>query len=145
MKKIYIAVALCAVVLALAILLHPRKTEGEDISTKTESPLEHRQETWISALEWCESRGVITAINPKDSDGTPSYYSWQWKPSTFKMYAIRYGLIATSTSDADAKVEMEDYSMEREIVRNMISDKSVNFAHEFPDCVKNKVGQPPRV
>lgn len=55
--------------------------------TPEQKDLKHRQEVWISALEWHESRGRNSALNPKDRDGTPSYSNFQWKPSTFIGYA----------------------------------------------------------
>ncbi len=95
--------------------------------------LSHQQEIWLAALEFCESRGVKTAINPHDLDGTPSYYSFQFKPSTFELYARIYGV----------KGKISEYESQKEIVSNMIVDKTVNFKQQFPDCTR-RLGRPPR-
>lgn len=91
------------------------------------------QEEWIDKLERCESSGNPKAINPKDLDGTPSYGSFQFKPSTFNMYAKRYGI----------EGELMDRSAQREIVVNMLGDEKVRWTSEFPDCVR-KLGIPPK-
>lgn len=96
--------------------------------------LTHPQEVWVSVLEWCESRGVKTAINPMDRDGTPSYYSFQFKPATFEYYREKYGL---------PEADISDYNTQKEIVRRMIGDPDVQWNQEFPDCVR-KHGLPPK-
>lgn len=103
----------------------------------------HRRETWLSALEWCESRGRNDAINPEDKDGTASYYSYQFKPKTFRHYGVKYELIPTSTTDAEIMKLMQNYDLMRDIVRHMIDDPAVKWEGEFPDCVLRKVGRPP--
>lgn len=112
-----------------------------------EPKLTHQQETWISALEWCESRGNIKAENPKDRDGTPSYSNFQWKPSTFLGFGKRYGLIATSSTIADVPKLLEDYELQRNIVRGMLTDQKITNAElrdrQFPGCIR-KLGLPPR-
>lgn len=95
--------------------------------------LSHQQEVWLHALEWCESRGVNTAINPKDKDGTPSYYAFQFKPKTFELFAEKYGVSG----------KLSDYEAQKQIVSNMIKDKSVKWEQQFPDCVR-RLGRPPQ-
>ena len=102
----------------------------------------HQQEVWLHALEWCESRGLKTAINPKDLDGTPSYYSFQFKPSTFKQFGIKYGLFSKKISDAEVKAKLDDYALQKKIVATMINDARVIWTREFPVCVR-KLGRPP--
>ena len=111
--------------------------------TFAELDLQHRQETWISALEWCESRGKNSALNPNDLDGTPSYSNFQWKPTTLLWYGQQYNLIATSTTVADVPSLLKDYELQREIVRHMIKDRHVVWSTQFPDCTKRFVGLPP--
>ena len=107
--------------------------------------LTHEQEVWTGALEWHESSGVKTAINPKDKDGTPSYYSFQWKPSTFKHYALRYKLLPNNLEDADFFNWMSDYRLQKEIVTRMIGEReNINWKREFPHTVKYKIGFPPK-
>ncbi len=103
----------------------------------------HEQETWIGVLEWCESRGKgIAAVNPKDRDGTPSYYFFQFKPETFEGYLLKYQLALPTSSERVMEL-MENYELTREVVRRMIGDKDVDWYQEFPDCVL-RLGEPPR-
>lgn len=121
----------------------PRETGTSTVSHGTPAR-DHRLETWLSALEWCESQGVGTAINPEDLDGTPSYFWYQFKPSTFVGFGKQYGLIASSTTAASAlENEMKDYELTREIVRRMARDPGVNMWNQFPWCMK-KLGPPPK-
>ena len=103
---------------------------------------------WIFALEFCESKGKgIEAINPKDLDNTPSYYHFQWKPSTFKSYAIKYKLLRNDLEYEDYFNWMSDYDLQYKIVSRMVNDKNITPYHWenvlFPGCVK-KIGLPPK-
>ena len=105
----------------------------------------HAQNVWLHALEWCESRGKISAINPSDADGTPSYSSFQWKPSTFKYYAVKYNLLKGEDVDTDEELmaQMSVYENQKAIVTEMLNDPKVRWNNEFPDCTMRKVGMPP--
>lgn len=105
----------------------------EEVVCDGEAYATPKQEAWIDKLERCESSGNPKAINPEDLDGTPSYGSFQFKPSTFKMYSARYGVSG----------ELMDRSAQREIVVNMLGDAKVKWTSEFPDCVR-KLGVPPK-
>jgi hypothetical protein len=111
------------------------------------SALTHKQEVWISALEWCESRGNQKAINAKDRDGTPSYYSFQFKPGTFLSYAKAYHLIPANTKLANIQPLMQNYTIEHSVLERMVLDKSISLStwrySLFPDCIQNKIGNPP--
>jgi len=135
------------VVVFLFLLLSYDHTEGAEEIIKNEPVLTHQQEVYLYALEWCESRGVKTAVNPKDRDGTPSYYSFQFKPDTFKWLAIKYGVLEKTELDTLEKLnnQMADYDNQRLIVKYMILDKSTKWESQFPDCVKRKIGRPPAV
>ena len=87
---------------------------------------------WIDALAKCESNGRWTALNPMDLDGTASKGKFQFKESTFKNFAKKYGIKTTSIWNGDEQ-EL--------IVHEMIKDKSVNMKMQFPDCVR-KLGLP---
>jgi hypothetical protein len=104
------------------------------------------QSTWLSSLEWCESKGIPTAINKMDRDGTPSYGALQFKPSTLKYYALKYELLTMEYLDTDEKVmaKVMDRDIQRAIVTEMIGDKSTRWNQQFPDCTKRFVGLPPR-
>ena len=106
----------------------------------------HAQNVWLHALEWCESRGKQSAVNPEDRDGTPSYYSFQFKPSTFKAYALRYELLELSELDTEEELmaQMSVYENQKAIVTEMLNDQKVRWNNEFPDCTMRKVGMPPK-
>lgn len=97
--------------------------------------LTHRQEVWISVLEWCESRGYEEAINEEDLDGTPSYGAFQFKPSTLDYYANLYSVSTTT---------LMDYKTQRAVVIQMVLHKEdINWQQQFPACVE-RFGEPPR-
>ena len=121
--------------IALAYVSQETYTAPVDILT-------HAQKAWIGSLEWCESHGRIDAINPKDKDGTASYYSFQFKPGTFRAYGEKYEIIEKGLNDKTIMEKLKNYDLQRKIVENMINDKSIRWDHEFPDCVK-KNGRPP--
>jgi hypothetical protein len=98
--------------------------------------LSHQQQVWLGALECCESKGTPSMVNPNDVDNTPSYYSFQFKPSTFKYYGEKYGVIESGLSDKVLSEKLKDHFLQREIVSNMINDKSVNMRKQFPVCVR---------
>jgi len=95
--------------------------------------ISHQQETWVRALEWCESRGIPTAVNPKDLDGSQSWGAFQFKVETFKTLSEKYQI----------KGDLFDYRTQLAIVGKMILDKSIDLKHQFPGCVK-KLGLPPK-
>lgn len=137
----FVVLCLATIVLTKMIL---EKSNTMEVKVETvETTVTHAQDTWERALEWCESRGLLEAVNPEDLDGTPSYYSWQWKPETFLGYAIKYGLVDKQTTLSEAKEMMRDYSLQKRTLDGMIPDKDVVWRHEFPDCVK-KLGGPPK-
>jgi hypothetical protein len=114
-------------------------------STTREEPaaLSHAQLVWSYALEWCESQGVEGAVNPKDADGTPSYYSWQWKPSTFRYFGALYGVLASTTPEEELLTLMRDYDTERAVIEAMIAHRSeIVWGQQFPACTR-KLGLPP--
>lgn len=140
MKKLIIAIAILAIAAAFILLFI--RTAGKE-PAQTEGVVTHAQDTWERALEWCESRGLLEAVNPEDLDGTPSYYSWQWKPETFLAYAIKYGLLPKETTLIQAKEKMKDYGWQKNILDRMINDSEIRWEQEFPGCVK-KLGKPPK-
>lgn len=152
MKKILL---LTAVVLGACMLFGSafisKETVVEPVTAQvTEIPKRyvptHAQNVWLHALEWCESRGKQSAVNPEDRDGTPSYYSFQFKPSTFKAYALRYELLEPSELDTaeELMAQMSVYENQKAIVTEMLNDPKVRWNNEFPDCTMRKVGMPPK-
>lgn len=128
---------------AIAIILgfiffpaHVSSLKSTETATSTAPTLTHEQEVWQYALEWCESQGKASAINPKDRDNTPSYGAYQFKPSTLTYFAKLYG-IATSTEG------VMDPSVQTKIVEQMILHRAdIDWHQQFPDCVR-KLGLPP--
>lgn len=97
--------------------------------------LSHAQLAWSYALEWCESNGIPSAINPKDSDGTPSYGAFQFKPQSFIYFA---GIFDVATSSG-----LMSYGDQRAILTAMLEHSGqIEWAKQFPACVK-KLGLPP--
>ena len=121
----------------------PEVTNINPVEVVEETPvsaydlLPHDQQVWISALEWCESKGNHGAINPKDVDNTPSYYSFQFKPSTFKYYGEKYGVIEKGLSQNELLESLKSHYLQREIVSFMLSDKTVKMNKQFPACVRS--------
>lgn len=120
-------------------------TTTPSVERETPAPeRDHRLETWLSALEWCESQGKGDAINPNDLDGTPSYFWYQFKPGTFLGYGVQYGLLAYTTPlEGIIDREMQDYELTRDIVRHMAQDHAVDLWGQFPGCMA-KIGAPSR-
>lgn len=107
--------------------------------------ISHRQFVWIHALEWCESRGEISAVNEADRDGTPSFYAFQFKPGTFRFYGERYGVIPKGLSDADLMERLKDRDAQFAIVSEMVLHyDEIEWLKQFPDCIRIKIGMPPR-
>lgn len=106
-------------------------------------PLTHRQEVWIDALEWCESKAIDSAINKVDRDGTPSYYNFQFKPDTFEYYGKMYEVLPKEMTAAAARTAMASSTLQMEVVRAMVADsKHIDWHTQFPDCTK-RLGLPP--
>ena len=153
-RKIRTAITLAAVVV-LSIAIFAKLNESvppanmepwmavEMPDQKPDPSLDHRRDVYIHALEWCESRGYNAAINEEDKDGTASYYNFQWKPGTFKGYAIKYGMLSKGLEDSDYFNWMADYDMQHAILEKMVRDKDVVWSNEFPACTRT-LGMPPR-
>ena len=139
---LFVAIATGATIGALFIALWPTTTISYERPAVDE--LTHSQRVWQHALEWCESRGVVTAINPNDRDNTPSYYSFQWKPSTFRYFGEKYGVLAKGATDAENRERMKNYDTQLKILDQMIfHHDEINWGQQFPDCTK-RLGYPPK-
>lgn len=102
----------------------------------------HQQETWIAALEWCESRADNTAVNWYDKDGTASYYAFQFKPGTLRYFGEKYGVIEKGKTDAEIMQLLKVYAIQRAIVEYMVEDPGTRWESQFPGCVR-LLGRPP--
>jgi len=105
----------------------------------TPTALEVAQEEWIDALAQCESSNNPNAVNQMDIDGTPSFGLLQFKKSTFAALSKEYDIGTDDYMDPVAQ---------REIVRRMLADPYFTDAElrnrQFPGCIRNTVGLPPR-
>ena len=140
----YILIAIATGV--LAIIGWPTRAEEAEIEVSQETPakeITHQQDLWIGRLEWCESSGDNEAINKIDLDGTPSYYAFQFKPSTFKYYAIKYKILSDDLEDEDYFNWMGDYEKQRKVVEKMVNDPGIDWYQQFPDCTR-RLGLPPK-
>ena len=92
------------------------------------------QRAWLGALEWCESRGVATAVNPKDRDNTPSYGLLHFKPSTLALFEKQYGITG----------DIMNPDTQEKIVEQMILRGGIDWHQQFPECTR-KLGLPPHL
>lgn len=156
-KKIIAGLAVLVSILLITILLIPTTVSYEQEEVAEIHPIQpptqeilrvipklsHQQEVWMYALEWCESNGVPEAINEVDLDGTPSYSSWQFKPSTLWGFAKQYGIAVPDTEEGKREALM-DRAYQWEVLKQMVLHRNeVNWDQQFPWCVK-KLGYPPK-
>lgn len=149
-KKILIVLA---VAILLALILWPGRSQSSIaiapvVEAATTTPeivprFTHQQELWLASLEWCESKGDNTAVNPADLDGTPSYYAFQFKPSTFKWLGEKYGVIESGKTHDEVMELMKRYELQKAIVEYMMEDPTTKWSNQFPGCVR-KLGWPPK-
>ena len=136
-KLIWIALlsAVAATILA-TIGMSSSVTAWAQVETlKTNIPndnLTHQQKAWMGTMEWCESNGDPTRINPKDKDNTPSYGILQFKPGTFEWAKKHYQTTG----------KLMDPEAQEAVFTQMILKNDINWHQQFPDCVK-KYGKPP--
>lgn len=166
-KKLKAALIIGALIVLLLFGREVQSTPGTPESTASSTPasseepslpkISHRQEVWRNALEWCESRGNPDAINKIDRDGTSSYGAYQFKPETFWAYGEMYSVVRRPEVREPQVVLLVDGSLGSEydalmhrdtqaaIVDQMILHyDEINWRQQFPDCIKNKIGMPPR-
>lgn len=133
--KVTVGIIVAIAVIALIPLLLQKRINAEPPAPEAPQ-ITHAQDTWMRALEWCESRGIPGAVNPKDRDGTPSYSSWQFKPSTLDYYAERYGVATTSVMDREVQKAV--------LEQMLLHYDEINWRQQFPDCINRKIGMPPK-
>lgn len=85
----------------------------------------------------CESGGKESAINPKDSDGKPSYGLLQFRLATFLGFSKQYGLGYTEENFMQGEAQ-------KHVTGRMILDEKLDLGTQFPLCVKVKIGYPPK-
>lgn len=136
MRKPYlVAAALFAILWLVCFLLLPVKaySDEQEVVYMYRPALTPAQVIWLAHLMQCESTINAKALNPKDRDGTASIGILQFKQQTFDYYNKEYGLGG----------DIEDGVTQVAIVTRWIETPgTVDFAWQFPDCVK-KHGLPP--
>lgn len=134
MKKTILAL-LCVVVFVSALFIGMKiahsQVKVEQLLAPAD-PLSHPQRAWLGALEWCESKGKPSAINPKDRDNTPSYGILQFKPSTLAYFGKKYGITG----------ELMNPDTQQAIVEQMILRGGIDWHQQFPVC-SGILGKPP--
>ncbi len=134
--KVFSFIFLIFSVLYIAILIQKdieiKSLKGEISKTSVSWLSDHQREVWTYVLEWCESSGITTSVNPRDNDNTPSFGAFQFKPDTFTEYAKKYGI----------EGDLMDYEAQRAILKNMLSDDTIKWDKKFPACIR-KIGFPP--
>lgn len=140
MKSITIPAAIVALCIAATTAFASTSVETysrvEVAKTDTPDPLSYQQRAWLGALMWCESRGNPEAVNPQDTDNTPSYGILQFKPGTFSDFAPKYGITTKDYKDPDAQIAIVEYWI--------MHPGEVKWQNQFPGCVK-KLGVPPKL
>ena len=145
MKKLKISLFLLVLVCLFFVFWPKQQVVSAPVVVEKPKPqLTHQQQVWVSVLEWCESKGIKTAINKVDRDGTPSYYSFQFKPGTFRYYGELYGVIPVGLTQTELMEKLKSYELQRSIVEQMVLNRDkIAWTKQFPDCVK-KFGLPPK-
>ena len=131
-----------AIVVIIFVLLSYRAGERQwfriDSSDDITSYTPDSVQKMIDALAGLESVGSATATpNPKainwlDRDGTASFGCLQFKPTSFKLYGIRYGFFGENVSWDWLMTKIFDCELEKQIARAMILDPAVDKSHEWP-------------
>ena len=102
LKKIIIFLIFLAILILVASIWLPKKNHKEDKNSLIPlEVMENQDESYydelVEKLMMCESSGNCLAIVPNDG-GSTSMGCLQWKPETFKEYALKYGVIGEKAS-----------------------------------------------
>lgn len=148
LKVLFLAASLASIGLIIPIVVSSQIADIILVPVAHETNWRHSttqaQDEWINNLGSCESGNNQNAINPEDLDGTASYGRFQFKPGTWKHYITKYDLFERDGwEEADWTNAMMAGDLQEIVLTHMIYDSKVNFAREFPACVR-KYGWPPK-
>lgn len=88
----------------------------------------------------CESSLLEKALNLKDRDGTASYSYAQWKPETFRMYAIKYGVLGEKADWNWIMTIIWDYQTNKYLVMRILqNEKPEVIRNLWPYCYRKMV------
>jgi hypothetical protein len=94
--KILLIFLLVLVIITLSGLTKEKSRKAENTLIQL-SKTENQETTYYNEMAEklieCESSNRPLTINPKDRDGTASYSYAQWKPETFKIFGVKYGIL----------------------------------------------------
>ena len=90
---------------------------------------------YLVALRWCESRFDDSAINPDDSDHTPSWGRYQYKIGTFLNFGKEYDVIPDTANLTWARKNIMNGELQEHITVGMI-ENGVKLSGQFPACHK---------
>lgn len=142
MRKKIILIAGAFLLISLGVLIGNRviapRTMQEAAAINGYTP--DRIQRIVDALILCESQGNPRAINPLDKDGTASWGILQFKPTSLRMYGIKYGYFGEKVSWDWVATKLFDGELQKQIARQMITDPTIDKYNEWPVCwpkVKN--------
>jgi|GEM_PF-3177597 len=104
--------------------------------TSIENTNESYYENLINQLIECESSHKELAINVKDKDGTASFSYLQWKPETFREYAIKYGVIGEKASWNWIMTIIWDYKTNKYLGIQILKNEPEKAKNLWPICWK---------
>jgi len=139
-KKIILAVIVIFGVLGFGYLLGQSNQiqikvgEEKGFENLTLITTQQQIDALIEKLAECESSKNPLALNTHDRDGTASYGYLQFKPETFRKYAVKYGFIGENASWDYVMTVIWDKEMQIRVARKMLKDEEVNPAKEWPIC-----------
>lgn len=149
--KIWLVTA-CIALTALGIVFMPEYTSGRETTRETakschlalypqyDVPCETPPKTLfiLNDLIRCESQGKETAINPKDSDGKPSYGLLQFRPSTLLGAIRKYDLMPDLADEEIMNVMLFGNLQIRAFLAMYGEGKPKEWwQQQFPQCSKN--------
>ena len=97
---------------------------------------ENYYENLVEKLIECESSHKELAINTKDRDGTASFSYLQWKPETFREYAIKYGVIGEKAIWNWIMTIIWDYKTNKYLGIQILKNEPEKAKNLWPICWK---------
>lgn len=97
--------------------------------------MSHRQEVWLHALEFCESRGRAE-IKIFDSNDQYSYGILQFQMDTFIRQGKKYDIIDQDLTIEEAELIIYDVELQEKIAHRMLLDGGEG---NWYNCFKSKL------
>jgi len=91
-------------------------------------------------LIMCESSDKPLTINVKDRDGTASYSYAQWKPETFKKFAVKYGILGEKADWNYIMTIIWDRQINKYLVIKILENEDmITIRNLWGNCIR-KIG-----